>query len=161
MKFKKIIEYILISSFTIIILIIFYFCFIGIKKTLNPVIPVKNITYKSIIIEHNVILVEDVIVTAYPPLKECTDDSPYITAWGTKVKRGIVAISKPLEIDYDLTYGDEIIIPSIGRFIIADRMNQTKWEDYRVDIFMWNLKDCLEFGKQIHPIILVKKKKHK
>ena len=96
-------------------------------------------------------------ISAYTPEQKYTDSTPYITAFNVPVRTGIIAISKSLEKDFNLKHGDEIIIPSVGRYIIADRMNQTKWKDYRVDIFMWCPKQCRKFGVMDTPIILVKK----
>jgi len=103
-------------------------------------------------------LLATVKITAYPPEKKNTDSSPYTTAFNLPVRDGIVAVSKSLEKDFNLKYGDEIIIPSMGRFIVGDRMNQTKWTDYRVDIFMWCPKKCKEFGILNSPIVIVKNK---
>ena len=85
-------------------------------------------------------------ITAYPPLAEHTDDSPLITASNTRVRHGIVALSRDIERKYNLKFGDKIHIEGIGSFYFYDRMN--KRIKNGVDIFMWDKQDCLEFGRK-------------
>jgi len=99
-----------------------------------------------------------VSISAYPPLEEHTDSTPRITASGKKVNVKYIALSKPLEKDFNLKFGDEVIVAGIGKFKFYDRMSQTRWKDYRVDIFMWEKKACLDFGRKDGFLIIPPKK---
>jgi len=89
-------------------------------------------------------------ITAYNPLPNQTDSTPFITASLQRVKNGIVALSRDLEEEYDLQFGDRIYLildgEMIGPFEFQDRMNR-RWKR-RVDIFMWDKKDALKFGRK-------------
>lgn len=81
-----------------------------------------------------------VTVTAYSSTADQTDDSPFITAWNTHVRDGIVAANfLPLgtRIKIPELYGDKI-------FIVEDRMNRRFWQ--KVDIWFPDRTSALEFG---------------
>jgi hypothetical protein len=155
---------ILAISFSISILVTSFFVY-EIFQSLETVLirQIKNnektIIFEPIIntAEQRIEIVTTAKISAYPPQAQYTDSTPYITAFNEPVRDGIVAISKPLEKDFGLKHGDEIIVPSVGRYVIADRMSQTRWKDYRVDIFMWCPKRCRKFGIMETPIIIIKK----
>ena len=88
----------------------------------------------------------EVTVTAYTPTVGETDDTPYITASNTRVRNGIVAISRDIEKKYNLKFGDKIHLEGIGTFEYQDRMH-SRWKK-RVDIFMYSNKKARQFGKR-------------
>lgn len=79
-------------------------------------------------------------VTAYTSTPEETDDTPFITAWNTQVRDGIVATNM-------LPFGTKIRIPELfGNkiFTVEDRMHRRK-KDF-VDIWMETKSEALKFG---------------
>ena len=79
-------------------------------------------------------------ITAYSSTEEETDETPFITASGKKVKDGIIATN-------ELPFGTKIMIPAIfGNkiFIVEDRMHRRK-AGY-VDIWMPSKEEALKFG---------------
>ena len=95
-----------------------------------------------------------VSVSAYPPLSKCTDSTPLITASNKRVEWGIVALSRDIEKDYGYKFGDMVHIAGIGTFRFEDRMN--KRIKRGVDIFMWDEKECLQFGRRTAMLIVDK-----
>ncbi|MBI2013314.1 MAG: 3D domain-containing protein [Candidatus Colwellbacteria bacterium] len=82
------------------------------------------------------------VITAYSSTPGQTDDTPFITASGERVRDGIVAANW-------LPFGAEIRIPELfGNkvFIVKDRMHR-RFSD-RVDIWFANTKEAKKFGKQ-------------
>ena len=78
--------------------------------------------------------------TAYSSTPDQTDDSPFITAWNTPVRDGVVAANF-------LTLGTRIKIPEVFGdriFIVEDRMNKRYWQ--RVDIWFPDRESALQFG---------------
>ena len=61
-------------------------------------------------------------VTAYSHIEMGND----ITASGKKVKEGYVALSRDIELEYGLKFGDKIKIAGLGTFEFQDRMNKKK-----------------------------------
>jgi 3D (Asp-Asp-Asp) domain-containing protein len=79
-------------------------------------------------------------VTAYSSTPEETDDTPFITAWNTPVRDGIVATNL-------LPFGSKIRIPELFGdkiFTVEDRMHRRK-TDF-VDVWMGSKLEALEFG---------------
>jgi len=84
-----------------------------------------------------------VVVTAYSSTPEQTDDTPFITASGTKVREGIVAanfLPMGTKIKLPDLYGDKI-------FVVEDRMHPRK--RYMVDIWFASYKEAKEFGAKL------------
>lgn len=78
--------------------------------------------------------------TAYNSLPGQTDDTPFITASGTTTRHGVLAANF-------LPIGTRVKIPEIygdDVFIVEDRMNARY--DKRVDIWMENYDDAIQFG---------------
>ncbi|MCG8530240.1 MAG: 3D domain-containing protein [Desulfovibrionales bacterium] len=84
-------------------------------------------------------------VTAYSPRVQETDSTPFITASNTKVRPGIVAVSRDL-FDKGWVFGKKIYIKSLGVFTIEDLMAKRK--NNQVDIFMPKTARALAFGRR-------------
>lgn len=87
-------------------------------------------------------IVKEIVVaaTAYSSTPDQTDDTPFITALGTTVRDGIIAVNF-------LPFGTRVKIPDIYGdkiFVVEDRMNRRFW--YRVDIWFPDRASALEFG---------------
>lgn len=85
-----------------------------------------------------------VIVTGYSSTPEETDDTPFITATGSHVRKGIAANNfYPFgtKVKFPMLFGNQI-------FIIEDRMHPKKG-DYSVDIWFPSKKEALNFGVKI------------
>lgn len=82
-----------------------------------------------------------VIVTAYSSSPLETDDNPYLTAAGTRVRDGVVANNL-------FPFGTKIRLPELyGEkiFVVEDRMHWKKGY-YHIDIWFPSRKEALEFG---------------
>jgi 3D (Asp-Asp-Asp) domain-containing protein len=83
-----------------------------------------------------------VVVTAYNSEVGQTDDSPFIAAWGTRVYDGMIATN-------DLPRGTRVRFPDIYGsrvFVVDDRMNSRYTGTGRVDIWMVEKSDAINFG---------------
>lgn len=88
-----------------------------------------------------------IVVSAYTPTKSQTDSTPHITATGTKVRYGIVALSRDLLNVYPYGSKVEIYCQSNnfrGVFTVEDTMNKSKWN--KADIFMWSYNSAINWG---------------
>ena len=90
-----------------------------------------------------------VTVTAYSSTPAQTDSTPFITASNTRVRDGIVAMSRDLlrryTPDAPFAYGDSVQV--LGRvYVVEDTMNR-RWSR-RIDIWFPDSLQALEFGKQ-------------
>jgi 3D (Asp-Asp-Asp) domain-containing protein len=90
-----------------------------------------------------------VTVTAY---HHCSG-SRGITASGKRVKRGMIAVSRDLENNLNLAYGDRILLHGMGVFEFQDRM-APRWHK-KVDIYMNHQQQARHFGVK-HYVVLVK-----
>jgi len=87
-----------------------------------------------------------VSVSAYNACPSQTDSTPFIMASGNRVYEGAVALSRDLERDFGLEFGDKVHLLGIGTFVFADRMHR-RWKR-RVDLFKWSKKKAIQFGRQ-------------
>ena len=91
-----------------------------------------------------------VVATAYSSTPQQTDDEPFITAAGTRVRDGIIANNL-------LPFGTKIRIPELyGEkvFVVEDRMHWRKG-DYQIDIWFPSYWEAKNFGaKRIYMEIL-------
>ena len=84
-----------------------------------------------------------IVVTAYNSLEDQTDSTPFITAFGTRTRDGIVAtnfLSRNTRVRFPEIYGDKT-------FIVEDRMHERYY--YHLDIWMEKRDDALKFGSQV------------
>lgn len=82
-----------------------------------------------------------VVVTAYSSTPWQTDDTPFITASGSKVRDGIIANNY-------LAFGTKVRIPELYGdkiFVVEDRMSWKKG-DYHFDIWFPDYSQALNFG---------------
>ena len=82
----------------------------------------------------------DIWITAYSSTPEETDDTPFITASGERVRDGIIAANF-------LPFGTEVRIPELFGdrvFVVKDRMHRRKTNF--VDIWMPSKQLAIEFG---------------
>ncbi|OGN04761.1 MAG: hypothetical protein A2746_00055 [Candidatus Yanofskybacteria bacterium RIFCSPHIGHO2_01_FULL_44_22] len=81
-----------------------------------------------------------VVATGYSSTPDQTDSTPFITAWGTRVRDGIMAANF-------LPFGTLVRIPSLfGEkiFVIEDRMN--KRYKYNIDVWFSERELAKVFG---------------
>ncbi|MFB6212373.1 MAG: hypothetical protein ABEI53_00950 [Candidatus Magasanikbacteria bacterium] len=93
-------------------------------------------------------------ITAYSSTYNQTDSTPFITASGERVRKGIVATNL-------LPFGTKIKIPRLFGdkvFVVKDRMHPRK--DNTVDIWMKTTKRALKFGKKYSKIKIVETPNH-
>ncbi|MGB8993233.1 MAG: hypothetical protein WCD80_14355 [Desulfobaccales bacterium] len=90
-----------------------------------------------------------VTVTAY---HHCPG-SKGITASGRRVKAGMIALSRDLERNLNLHYGDRVLLHGMGVFEFQDRM-ASRWHK-KVDIYMDSQRKARRFGLR-HYVVLVK-----
>lgn len=84
-----------------------------------------------------------ITVTAYSSEPEQTDDTPFITAFGTRVRDGIVAtnsLPRGTIVRFPEAFGDK-------EFVVEDRMNARYY--YRMDIWMPETQDAINFGVKL------------
>jgi len=85
-------------------------------------------------------------ITAYNADPAQTDSTPTITASGKTVAEDICALSRDIEKEFGLKFGDIIHIEGYGDFLFQDRMN--KRIKRGLDIFRWDRKEALEIGRR-------------
>lgn len=79
---------------------------------------------------------------------------PYnITASGKRVKEGMIAVSRDIERDLTLNFGDRVLLHGLGVFEFQDRM-ASRWT-LKADVFMHSDQKARCFGVKRH-IVLVK-----
>ncbi len=65
-------------------------------------------------------------VTADNPAGSQTDRSPFVTASNKLVRDGMIALSRDLEREFGVRFGDTVYPRGLGRFIFEDRMHRRK-----------------------------------
>jgi 3D (Asp-Asp-Asp) domain-containing protein len=79
---------------------------------------------------------------------------PYnITASGKRVKEGMLALSRDVERNLGLNFGDRVLLHGLGVFEFQDRM-ASRWT-HKADVFMHSDHKARSFGVKRH-IVLVK-----
>jgi 3D (Asp-Asp-Asp) domain-containing protein len=90
-----------------------------------------------------------VTVTAY---HHCPG-SKGITSSGKRVKRGVLAVSRDLERNLNLCFGDRVLLHGMGVFEFQDRM-ASRWHK-KVDVYLNSQQKARSFGVK-HYVVLVK-----
>ncbi len=94
-----------------------------------------------------------VTVTAYHPGAYCPGVPKGITASGLKVKEGMVAVSRDVEKNLNLGFGDRVLLHGLGVFEFQDRMaNRCR---KKVDVYLDCTQKARRFGVKRY-IVLVK-----
>jgi 3D (Asp-Asp-Asp) domain-containing protein len=86
-------------------------------------------------------------VTAYSSTPDQTDDSPFITAYGTRVREGIVA-------NNCLGFGEKVVIGE-SEYVVEDvgaRRHGCHW----FDIWMPTRQEALEWGRQEKTVTILR-----
>jgi len=110
------------------------------NKRSSPVIQSQNI----------IDVKKGVIVTAYSSTPDQTDDSPFITAMGSRVHDGIIAcnfLKFGTKVKFPEMYGDKV-------FVVEDRM--AKRHSNKADIWMETREQALQFGARHLTMEIVK-----
>jgi 3D (Asp-Asp-Asp) domain-containing protein len=90
-----------------------------------------------------------VTVTAY---HHCPG-SQGITASGARVKTGMLAVSRDLERNLNLDFGDRVLLHGFGVFEVQDRM-ASRWQK-KVDVYLDSQQKARRFGVKRY-VVLVK-----
>lgn len=85
------------------------------------------------------------VITAYSSTPDQTDSTPFITAYNTKVRKGIVASN-------EFPKGTQLLIDGYI-YTVEDKMN-SKYR-YLIDIWMPSREEAKNWGKQIKEIMLL------
>lgn len=95
----------------------------------------------GLLAKYKLVFSDSTTATAYNSLASQTDDSPWITASGTRCRPGVIAANH-------LPIGTKVIIEGFGEqiFTVEDRMNR-RYRD-RIDIWMLKYHDAIKFGRQ-------------
>ncbi len=100
------------------------------------------------------VTVSIVTVTAYHPgVYDPNHSLKGITASGQRVKEGIVAVSRDVERNLNLDFGDRLLLHGLGVFEFQDRMASRCRK--KVDIFMDCKQKARRFGVRRY-VVLVK-----
>lgn len=91
-------------------------------------------------------------ITYYTNRVEETDSTPNITATGTKVREGIVGVSRDL-LKQGWTHGKYIYVANEGIYRIEDTMNAKHKQS--IDIFTFSLKHAKTKGTFKTDVILI------
>lgn len=94
-----------------------------------------------------------VTVTAYHPGVYSKGSPKGYTASGQKVAEGMIAVSRDIERNLNLDFGDRLLLHGLGVFDFQDRMAPRM--RHKVDIFMKSYKKARRFGVRRY-VVLVK-----
>jgi 3D (Asp-Asp-Asp) domain-containing protein len=93
------------------------------------------------------------VVTGYSSTPDQTDETPWLTAWSTQTRPGVIALSRDLLRTFTagapFDFGDKILVAGVGIFLVEDTM-ASRWTN-RADIWFptrlqarqWGLKETL------------------
>ena len=85
------------------------------------------------------------VITAYSSCPEETDDTPFITAYNTKVRDGIVATN-------EFPKGTKLLIEN-RIYVVEDKTNSRY--SYLIDIWMPSKQEAIEWGRQILEVSII------
>ncbi len=94
-----------------------------------------------------------VTVTAYHPGAYCPGVPKGITASGIKVQEGMIAVSRDVERNLNLDFGDRVLLHGLGVFEFQDRMALRCKK--KVDVYLDCTKKARRFGVKRY-VVLVK-----
>ncbi|MBI4642194.1 MAG: 3D domain-containing protein [Deltaproteobacteria bacterium] len=94
-----------------------------------------------------------VTVTAYHPGVTAPGSPQGITASGQRVAEGMLAVSRDVERNLNLDFGDRVLLHGLGVFKFQDRMHSRCKK--KVDVFMKTKKKAIKFGVRRY-VVLVK-----
>lgn len=100
----------------------------------NFILPISSVVYAKEKV--------NAIITGYSSTKGQTDNTPFITASGQRVRDGIIACPDYCE------FGDIIEIEGMGLFECQDVMNKRYRDDHYYDIWFESRWLAIEFGRQ-------------
>lgn len=87
-----------------------------------------------------------VTLTAYSSTPDQCDSSPHITASNKPVRHGVIAVSNDIMKELGIGFGQRVLIPGHGVFVVQDKMNP-RWHR-RVDIWHDDREAARLFGIQ-------------
>ncbi len=102
--------------------------------------PIPAPIQKTKTVKANPVATYVVMASAYSSTPDQTDSTPFITAWGTQVRDGIIATNF-------LPFGTTIKIPELYGdkiFVVEDRMNRRY--TYKIDVWFPERGQAKEFG---------------
>jgi len=94
-----------------------------------------------------------VTVTAYHPGVTAPGSPKGVTASGQRVAEGMLAVSRDVERNLNLNFGDRVLLHGMGVFEFQDRMASRC--RHKVDVFMKSYKKARRFGVRRY-VVLVK-----
>ena len=94
-----------------------------------------------------------VTVTAYHPGVTAPGSPKGITASGQRVAEGMLAVSRDVERNLNLGFGDRVLLHGMGVFEFQDRMHPRMKN--KVDVFMKSKRKAVRFGVKRY-VVLVK-----
>jgi len=100
--------------------------------------------YRYMIVEEHTCREMPVTVTWYTSSVDECDDTPFITADGSRTRHGIVAVSRDLL--GEIAFGDSVYIEGHGGYVVHDTMN-ARWRR-RVDIWCDDKQEAIRNGIQ-------------
>jgi len=104
--------------------------------------PVPSPASKAKLVRTNPIATYVVMASAYSSTPDQTDSTPFITAWGTQVRDGIIAANF-------LPFGTLVKMPDLYGdkiFVVEDRMNRRY--TYKIDVWFPERAQAMEFGNK-------------
>lgn len=98
------------------------------------------------------------VVTGYSSTPDQTDDTPWLTAWCTQTRPGIIALSRDLLRTFTegapFDFGDRVLVAGVGVFLVEDTM-ATRWKN-RADIWFPTRSEARQWGRREALLALVR-----
>jgi 3D (Asp-Asp-Asp) domain-containing protein len=97
------------------------------------------------------------VVTGYSSTPDQTDDTPWLTAWSTQTRPGVIALSRDLLRTFTegapFDFGDRILVAGVGVFLVEDTMAD-RWTN-RADIWFRTRTQAQQWGRRETLLALV------
>lgn len=91
-----------------------------------------------------------VTVTGYSSEVRQTDSTPFITAANTRVRPGVLALSRDMLVRYTpgapFCFGDSVVIDGLGVYVVEDSMHG-RWSR-RADVWFPTRSEAKHFGRR-------------